>query len=127
MTFDNYTYTAQQAYDAAGWLANGLLANLSNSSVQDNYSFAIWDLFDGQTTDPAGGAASLEQAALTAALNGYTAGNVSVVTASPNKNSTQEFLMVRPAPEMDAAMGTGALTLLLGAVLVLSDRRKQQA
>lgn len=126
VTFDNVTYTAQQAYNAAGWLANGLLMNLSNSATQDNYAFAIWNLFDGQTTDPAGGAAGLEQAAFTAVSNGYTASNVSVLTASPNKSSTQEFLMVRPAPEMDPAMGSAALTLLLGGALVLGDRRKHQ-
>jgi hypothetical protein len=34
--------------------------------------------------------------------------------------------MVRPAPEMDPAMATGAMTLLLGGALVLSGRRKSQ-
>lgn len=125
VTFDSVTYTAQQAYNAAGWLANGLLMNLSNSATQDNYAFAIWNLFDGQTINPAGGAASLEQAAFTAVAGGYTASNVSVLTASPNKSATQEFLMVRPAPEMDPAMGAAALTLLLGGALVLGDRRKR--
>ena len=57
--FDGVTYSAQQAYNAAGWLANGLLGNLSNSAVQTNYAFAIWDIFDGQNTDPSGGRGSL--------------------------------------------------------------------
>lgn len=126
VTFDNVSYSAQPAYNAAGWLANGLLMNLSNSTAQDNYAFAIWDLFDAHAPNPAGGAASLEQAAFAAVAHGYTASNVSVLTASPNPGSTQEFLMVRPAPEMDPAVGTAALTLLLGGALVFGDRRKQQ-
>lgn len=126
-------YTVQQTYDAAGWLANGLLQHPTNSQSQINYSFAIWDLFDGQTTDPSGGAISLEKNALAAAAGGYVAGNVSVftpyatsMTSTPNINASQEFLVVRPAPEIDAKAATSALTLLLGGVLVLSGRRKLQ-
>jgi hypothetical protein len=136
VVFGGTTYTAQQAYNAAGWLANGLLANLSNTTKQINYSFAIWDLFDGQTTNPSGGAATLEQEALSAAAAGYVASNVSVYTPdgytqggnTPNPQSvSQEFLVVHPAPEIDASVATSALTLLLGGVLVLSARRKLQA
>ncbi len=122
--FGGSTYTAQQAYNAAGWLANGLLANLSNSTTQTNYAFAIWDLFDGQSTDPDGGAAALEKAAFSAATGGYVANDVTAFTASPNPRATQEFLVVRPAPEIDAATATGALTLLFGGVLVAGGRRK---
>ena len=122
-----YTFTAQQAYNAAGWLANGLLANLSNTTTQINYSFAIWDLFDGQTTNPSGGATGLEQAALQAATTGnYVASNVSVYHADP-KDASQEFLVVHPAPEIDAIAATSALTLLLGGVLVVGTRRKLEA
>jgi hypothetical protein len=135
ITFDGQTYTIQQAYNAAGWLANGLLGNLNNSTTQTNYAFAIWDLFDGQSTDPDGGAQVLEAAALAAAsgTNPYVATNVSIFTpyqslsnptAYPNLNASQEFLMVRPAPEMDATAATGAITLLLGGVLVLRGRRQ---
>ncbi|HEX4153491.1 MAG TPA: hypothetical protein VHY75_14895 [Steroidobacteraceae bacterium] len=127
VTFDGQTYTAQQAYNVAGWLANGLLMNLSNSTAQNNYAFAIWDLFDGQSTGGAG-TAQLETAAFAAvtASNGYVANNVSVFTASPNKNQSQEFLMVRAAPEIDPATATSAMTLLLGGGLVLRGRRKRQ-
>jgi hypothetical protein len=124
--FGGITYTAQQAYNAAGWLANGLLANLSNTTSQINYSFAIWDLFDGQTTNPSGGAATLEQQALSQAAGGYTASNVSVFTPNP-KDASQEFLVVRPAPEIDATAASGALTLLVGGILVVGARRKLQA
>ena len=67
ISFGGSSYTIQQAYNAAGWLANGLLANLSNTNVQTNYAFAIWDIFDGQSTDPNGGAQALEAAAFAAA------------------------------------------------------------
>jgi hypothetical protein len=125
VVFGGSTYTAQQAYDAAGWLANGLLVNLSNSTAQTNYAFAIWDIFDGQTTNTA--TTNLEQAAFNeATTDGFVANNVSVFTASPT-NASQEFLVVRPAPEIDATAATGALTLLLGGVLVLRGRRKLSA
>ncbi len=121
-TFGGNAVTAQQAYNAAGWLANGLLANLGNSATQTNYAFAIWDIFDGQTTDPSGGAISLEANAFTAVSTGYVASNVSVFTPNP-LNASQEFLVVRPAPEIDPALATSALTLLLGGALVISGRR----
>ena len=129
--FGGNTYTAQQAYNAAGWLANGLLANLGNTTTQSNYAFAIWDIFDGQTTNPSGGATALEQAAFTAATSGgYVASNVSVFTPDgpgPNpKDASQEFLVVRPAPEIDATAATSALTLLFGGALILGSRRKHQ-
>ncbi len=129
--FGGNTYTAQQAYNAAGWLANGLLANLGNTTTQTNYAFAIWDIFDGQTTNPSGGATALEQAAFTAATTGgYVASNVSVFTPDgpgPNpKDASQEFLVVRPAPEIDATAATSALTLLFGGALILGSRRKHQ-
>jgi hypothetical protein len=123
-TFDGQTYTAQQAYNAAGWLANGLLNNMNNPNSQVNYSFAIWDIFDGQTTDPNGGAWWLESAAFSAAKNGYVANNVSVFT--PTSTVTQEFLVVR-APEIDPASAMSGLTLLLGGLAVARGRRAKQA
>src|SRR5579864_5139146 len=104
-TVGGNTYTAQQAYDAAGWLANQLLSN-PNGPNQVNYSFAIWDIFDGQQTDPngAGGVAMAENAAFSAVNNGYVASNVSVFT--PSQVVTQVFLVVSPpmrAPEIDPA------------------------
>jgi hypothetical protein len=132
ISFGGSSYTIQQAYNAAGWLANGLLANLSNSNVQTNYAFAIWDIFDGQSTDPDGGAQALEAAAFAAASSGtnpYVAGNVSVFTPSaanstPELRDTQEFLVVRSAPEIDPNVAASGISLLLGGVLVLRGRRK---
>jgi hypothetical protein len=124
-TFDGSTYSAQQAYNAAGWLANGLLANLNDPSSQVNYSFAIWNVFDGQQTDPNGGALALESAAFAAVSNGYVATNVSVFTPRPI-NASQEFLVVSPpvmAPEIDPASIASGLTLLLGGLAVLRGRR----
>ena len=80
----------------------GLLANVGNTTTQVNYAFAIWDLFDGQSTNPAGGSTALEKAAFAAAADGYVANNVSVFTPdgvnSPNpKDVSQEFLVVQAA------------------------------
>jgi hypothetical protein len=130
VNFMGTMYTAQQAYNAAGWLANGLLGNLNNSTVQTNYAFAIWNIFDGQQTDPDGGAVALEKAAFAAVTpaggGGYVASNVSVFTPNPI-NASQEFLVIRSAPEIDPASAASGLTLLLGGVLVLRARRKLRA
>jgi hypothetical protein len=124
--FNGSTYTAQQAYDAAGWLANGLLSPtvLGNPTPQINYSFAIWDLLDGQSTDPAGGAGALEQQALTAVTNGYVASNVTVYTPTP-VTSSQEFLVVRPAqaPELDPSYAMSALSFLAAGIAWVRGRR----
>jgi hypothetical protein len=80
--FGGNTYSAQQAYNAAAWLANGLLSPgiLGNPVNQTNYAFAIWDIFDGQTTDPSGGALGMEKAAFNAVNGGYVGNNVTVYT-----------------------------------------------
>ena len=129
-TFGGQTYTDQQAYNAAGYLANQLLSNLNDPIAQVNYSFAIWDIFDGQPTDPngAGAVALLESAAFSEAKNGYVASNVSVFT--PTSTITQEFLVVSPpmpAPEIDPASAMSGLTLLLGGLAVARGRRAKQA
>ena len=127
--FDGSTYSAQQAYNAAGWLANGLLNNLNDPNSQVNYSFAIWNVFDGQQMDPGGGALALESAAFSAVQNGYVASNVSVLTPRPI-NASQEFLVVsRPvlAPEIDPASLASGLTLLFGGLAVLRGRRAERA
>jgi len=121
-TFGGSTYSAQQAYNAAGWLGNGLLNNLNDPNTQINYSFAIWDIFDGRQMDPSGGATTLEAAAFSAVNNGYVASNVSVYTPTP-LNASQEFLVVSPptqAPEIDPASAASGLTLLLGGLAVAS-------
>jgi hypothetical protein len=124
-TFNGNTVTAQQAYNAAGWLANGLLANYG-TSAQTNYAFAIWNIFDGQQMNPNGGSIALEQAAFTAVSSGYVASNVSVFTpTSSSSSSPQEFLVVNPAPEIDPALATSSMTLLLGGALILRSRRKR--
>lgn len=128
-TFDGNTYSAQQVYNAAGWLANGLLNNLNDPNSQADYSFAIWNVMDGQQTDPSGGALALESAAFAAVSNGYVATNVSVFTPRPI-NASQEFLVVSPptqAPEIDPTSVGSGLTLLLGALAVAVGRRTKQA
>jgi hypothetical protein len=126
-SFNGSTYTAQQAYNAAGWLANGLLNNLSDPNTQTDYSFAIWNIFDGQQMDPSGGALALENAAFAAVSTGYVATNVGVFTPRPI-NASQEFLEVTPptlqAPEIDPASLASGLTLLFGGLAVVGGRRR---
>ena len=124
VVFNGNTYSAQQSYNAAGWLANGLLDNLNDPTIQTDYSFAIWNIFDGQLTDPKGGAVSLEKSAFSAVAGGYVASNVRVFTPSPI-NASQEFLVATPvsAPEIDPASTAAGLTLLLGGAAVVRSRR----
>jgi hypothetical protein len=125
-SFNGNTYSAQQAYNAAGWLANGLLNNLSDPNTQVNYSFAIWNIFDGQQMDPSGGALALENAAFAAVNNGYVATNVNVYTPTPI-NASQEFLVVSSplrAPEIDPTSIASGLSLLLGGLAVVAGRRR---
>jgi hypothetical protein len=127
--FNGTLYSAQQSYDAAAWLANGLLANgLNNSTVQTNYAFAIWNLFDGKQIDPNGGAVSLEKAAFSAVAGGYVGSNVSVFTPNP-LNASQEFLEVNriAAPEIDPTSAASGLTLLFGALAVARGRKAKRA
>ncbi len=125
VVFNGNTYTAQQTYNAAAWLANGLLGNLGNPATQTDYSFAIWNTLDGQQADPNGGAVALEAAAFAQAAGGYVADNVEVFTPS-TVNASQEFLVVTPtkAPEINPAAGVSGLTLLFGAVAVARGRRR---
>lgn len=124
VTFNGVTYSAQQAYDAAAFLANGLLGNLNNQTTQVGYAFAIWNLFDGQQSSNAL-SLSLEQSAFDNVKAGYVGNNVSVFTPNP-LNASQEFLVVNrtATPEINSASAAAALTLLLGGVLVLRGRRQ---
>lgn len=126
--FGGNTYSAQQAYNAAAWLANGLLSPgiLGNPVNQTNYAFAIWDIFDGRSTDPSGGAAGMEKAAFDAVKGGYVGNNVSVYTPTTWTQS-QEFLVVNriSAPEIDPTSAASGLTLLLGALAVVRGRTRR--
>jgi len=113
-------YTVQQNYNAVAWLANMLLlpGNVTNSTAQTNYSFAIWDIMDGQTTDPDGGAQGLiADAYYNVVTNGYVGSDVTVYTPSPNLNASQEFLVVNaPEPSTLLLLGLGLLCLGLAAL-----------
>jgi len=115
-------YTAQEDYDAAAYLANELIANLSTISYdeQADISAAIWDIFDPslESTGVDGNAITTYlNPALTAAVGGYEGSNVTVFTASPPTGS-QEFLVVNgpqvPTPEPAAAaiLGFDLLSVL---------------
>jgi hypothetical protein len=117
--------SVQQNYDAVAYLANQLVlpANVISATAQTNISFAIWDIMDGQTTDPDGGAGGLITAAFNAIQNPnniYT--NVTVFTPAPKQaagsNVSQEFLVVNgpsiatPEPASAAVLGCDLLCAL---------------
>lgn len=115
-------YTVQQNYDAVAWLANGLLSpsNVTNPTAQIDYSFAIWDIMDGMTTNPVGGTSSLISKAFAAVEGGYVGSDVTVFTPDPKEpvgsNVSQEFLAV------DAPVGTpepGSVALTLSGIALL--------
>lgn len=121
-------HSVQENYDAVAWLANRLLlaSNVNNAAAQINYSFAIWDIFDGATTDPGGAALSLIQQAFDAVAGGYVGTNVTVFTPNPH-SASQEFLVVNgppiatPEPSSVALLGLDLLTAL--AMIFLLRRR----
>jgi hypothetical protein len=142
-------YSEQQTYDAAAWLANQLLApaSLDNGTVQADYSYAIWNIFDpGLTTlngqngyGPDGGALALINEAFAQVTGGYVANNVTVYTpceaslgncgAGITTNS-QEYLVVRGAvqtPEPAAASVLGFDLLSVLAILFLLRRYRVRA
>jgi len=140
------TYNAQQDYDAVAWLANQLVmsSNLTNWTAQTNISFAIWDIMDGQATDPDGGATGtngLIDQAFAAVAAGQIYTNVSVFTPSPKQqqgdNVSQEFLVVgngsnnnvpliqTSEPSSAAVLGFDLLSVL--AVLLLVRRYRVRA
>jgi len=122
-------YTVQQDYDAVAWLANQLLLsqNVTNPTEQIDYSFAIWDIFDGYQTDPnhQGAVSGLISQAFAQVAAGYVGTNVSVFTPSP-LNASQEFLVVKSPVATPEPAETGLLlvdlTAALAAVFLL--RRK---
>jgi len=121
------TVTDQQAYNAVAWLANGLLetTNVTNPTAQTNYSFAIWDIFDGEAIDPDGGSAGLITQAFAAATGGYAGSNTTVYTPSV-RSSSQEFLALSPVvstPEASLPATLAVELLTLAGVIFLMRRR----
>jgi hypothetical protein len=133
LKFANVSYqghSAQDDYNAVAWLANGLLqaSNVNSWTAQTNYSFAIWDIFDGASTDPSGGAAALITSAFNAVKGGYVGSNVAVFTPNP-LSASQEFLVVNPpiaTPEPSSvALLVIDLAVALGLIFFLRRRSVQ--
>ena len=135
--FGGNTYTAQQAYNAAAWLAVQLVqpSNVTNAGTQVTDSFAIWNIFDSGkagsslTATQQAAVSSAETAAFT--HDNTVESNVTVYTPSASNpkgiSQSQEFLVVNPqsAPEMDATSAASGLTLLLGGLTLLRGRRQK--
>ena len=126
-------YSVQQNYNAVAWLANQLLlsSNVNDPIAQTNISFAIWDIMDGDTTDPDGGATALiNQAFAEAVTDNYVGSNVTVYTPTPKQvhgqNVSQEFLVVNaPEPPAVAILGFDLLSVL--AIVLLFRRYRVRA
>ena len=129
-----YDFTAQQAYNAASWLATQLVqpGNVTDPTTQVNDGFAIWNIFDNNNASSSAAVLQTEFTALTGHDN-TVSGNVTVYTPAADTrlnpqgvNQSQEFLVVNPtaAPEIDPASAAGGLSLLLGGLMVLRGRRR---
>jgi hypothetical protein len=128
------TYNSSQMYNAVSYLATNLVQKLSSLSAQQQiaYSFAIWDIMDGATTDPSGlsgnwSVSGLIQTAFTEVVTDhYVGSSVDVFTASP-QNASQEFLVVggpaisTPEPVAAGVLGVNLVTVL--GLLLLRHRR----
>lgn len=130
-TTSNTSYTVQQNYDAVAWLANQLLlpGNVTNPTTQTDISFAIWDIMDGQTTNPDGGTPTwIANAFNEVVSDNYVGTNVTVYTPNPNggpgHSPSQEFLVVT-TPEASTPI-LFAIDLL-GFVALVGFLRKRQA
>src|SRR5260370_19577485 len=107
--------SALQNYEAAAWLAEQILANLSNVTKVGDLQFALWAIFSSQAKGSPGctaGAAADYQTA----INGvYTTNHFSNVTFwTPNPlYASQEYITVTPVPEPSSVLlfGIGFLTL----------------
>ena len=129
-------YTAQQDYDAVAWLANQLMlpADLDNGTLQADYSYAIWNIFDpGLTTlngqnsyGPDGGASALITEAYNEVVNDhYVATNVVVYTPNPLTASQEYLVVTAPEPAAAAVLGFDLLSVL--AILFLLRRYRVRA
>jgi len=132
-TASKTSYTVQQDYDAVAYLANMLVmpGNVTNATAQTNISFAIWDIMDGASTDPDGGAAALIAQAFAAVKAGYVGSNVIVFTPTPNGGPghapSQEFLEVDP-PSVTAPEASTPVLLaadMFGFLLLVGILRKR--
>ena len=123
LSWNNDSYSNQQAYDALAWLAIQLLGiPLNNGSEQALYSYAIWAVFEPSALSPSspyhytGNTTDVENLINTAFAQNYSGAGVTVWTPSPNvgpgNKGPQEFLTVT-TPE------GSALTILAANLLGL--------
>ncbi|MGB9458955.1 MAG: hypothetical protein WCB12_23125 [Bryobacteraceae bacterium] len=143
-TPDYSPYTIQQEYDAAAILAEDVLNTfLSNSPLAEEYSFAIWTLFDPAAINGYGGNtlsvsqqnlalgfmnSALAQAATSGAPSGV---NVTIytpdgsITGGPDGGkglTAQEFLVIStPEASLSATLGV-SLASLVGLIFLMRRR-----
>jgi hypothetical protein len=107
--------SALQNYEAAAWLAEQILANLSNATKVGDLQFALWAIFSSQAKGSAGftaGAAADYQTAINGVYTTNQFSNVTFWTPNPSYAS-QEYITVTPVPEPSAVLlfGIGLVTL----------------
>src|SRR5712664_2962979 len=107
--------SALQNYEAAAWLAEQILANLSNATKVGDLQFALWAIFSSQAKGSAGftaGAAADYQTAINGVYTTNQFSNVTFWTPNP-LYASQEYITVTPVPEPSSVLlfGIGLLTL----------------
>jgi hypothetical protein len=129
-------YSIEQEYDAAALLAEDVMANMGDSTLAGEYSYAIWTLFDPDAVNGYGGNAltGTEQSAVNtfrttalteAASGGETGLDVSIYTPNP-LGAAQEYLVVS-APEASLPATLGFELAAFAGVVFLMRRRLVRA
>ena len=142
LTTTSHSYTIQQEYDAAAYLAEQLLtvpSTLSNSTIAGEYSFAIWQIFySGAINGYNGNALTPTQKAavgglMTAAFNNTTALTGMYLYTPDPLSSSQEFIGFAPGvgitsvPEARTPLLLAFNSLTLCGVLFFLRRRSPRA
>jgi hypothetical protein len=118
--------SALQNYEAAAWLAEQILANLSNATKVGDLQFAIWAIFSPQAKGSAGftaGAASYYRTAINGVYTTNQFSNVTFWTPNP-LYASQEYITVTPVPEPSTLLLFGIGLLTLGVTLRRKLRRQ---
>jgi hypothetical protein len=115
--------SALQNYEAAAWLAEQIMANLSNSKTVGDMQYALWAIFSSSAKSSPGftsGAASWYNLAINGSYTTSEFANVTFWTPNP-LNASQEYISITPTPEPSGLLllGTG----LIGLAGVLRRKR----